>query len=244
MLTDWLLTAGHLPSSYNRVTALVCALRKAPFDIVLSDLSSDSIAASLLFKELHDQRGPRFALVFLSSLTSESLIAKVLRRGADGYITRPFGKRELLARLEAIARRNRSRMRQTRFIECAGLRVDCSGREVRRDGRTVPLSAKDFDLSQLFLDNVGRLLSRAQIQRVVWGSSVPLASRTLDTHVCRVRRLLGLTPQYGWRLSAIYGWGYRLDRATDDCSVRASLKVASAATSFQQDTAQPDPQHG
>ena len=244
MLSDWLFAAGHLPSSYNRVTALVCALRKDPFDVVLSDFSSDSIAANLLFKELHGQLGPQFALVFLSSLTSESSIARALRCGADGYITRPFGQRELLARLEAIARRNRLRMHQTRFIDCAGLRVDCFGREVWRDGRTIPLTAKDFDLSQLFLENIGRLLSRAQIQRAVWGVSVPLASRTLDTHVCRVRRRLGLTPQYGWRLTAIYGWGYRLDRATEDCNIRASLKAVSATASFQQDTAQPDPQHG
>ncbi|MEO8629760.1 MAG: helix-turn-helix domain-containing protein [Betaproteobacteria bacterium] len=63
-----------------------------------------------------------------------------------------------------------------------------------------------------FLRNVGRLLSRRQIQLAVWGSDAAVTSRTLDTHVSRFRKNLGLSPTRGWSLVAVYGYGYRLER--------------------------------
>jgi len=74
------------------------------------------------------------------------------------------------------------------------------------------LTAKDFDLSALFLRNIGRLLSRGHIRETVWSANQPVSSRTIDTHVSRVRNKLGLTREQGWRLVAVYGYGYRLER--------------------------------
>jgi DNA-binding response OmpR family regulator len=83
-------------------------------------------------------------------------------------------------------------------------------RTLLRCGRVVSLTSKDFDLSVFFLRNVGRLLSRQEIRESVWGSGADLTSRTLDTHVSRVRRRLALTADNGWCLAAVYGFGYRL----------------------------------
>jgi DNA-binding response OmpR family regulator len=82
---------------------------------------------------------------------------------------------------------------------------------VLRNGKQVDLTAKDFDLSVLFLRNVGRLLSRGHIRETVWGPNAVVTSRTLDTHVSRIRNKLGLTPEFGWRLAAVYRYGYRLE---------------------------------
>jgi len=81
-----------------------------------------------------------------------------------------------------------------------------------RDDEVLELTAKDFDLAVLFLRNVGRLLSRRHIRERVWGVSQELNSRTLDTHVSRVRSKLRLLPAHGWRLAAVYGHGYRLEQ--------------------------------
>jgi DNA-binding response OmpR family regulator len=99
-------------------------------------------------------------------------------------------------------------------IDLGPLRVDCQTRTACFDDRPVHLTAKDFDLSVLFLRNIGRLLSRGRIREAVWGSNVAIASRSLDTHVCRIRNRLRLTPRHGWRLGAVYGYGYCLRHGT------------------------------
>jgi len=76
----------------------------------------------------------------------------------------------------------------------------------------ITLSLKDFDLAVYFMRNVGRVLSRRKIVEEVWGSNVNLTSRTLDTHVSRVRTKLWLTQENNWHLGAVYGHGYRLER--------------------------------
>jgi DNA-binding response OmpR family regulator len=88
--------------------------------------------------------------------------------------------------------------------------VDRQTRSITRDNLPVELTSKDFDLAALLLSNVGQLLSRKYLHQAIWGRSVVLSSRTLDTHVSRVRTRLKLTPEYGWQLVAVYGYGYRL----------------------------------
>jgi len=108
--------------------------------------------------------------------------------------------------------------------------VDCTNRAITRDGRQLDLTSKDFDLALLFLANLGRLLSRSYISQTVWGTSCPVTSRTIDTHISRIRGKLGLVYESGWELKAVYRHGYRLEqvqppallspaRARNECSV-------------------------
>ena len=124
----------------------------------------------------------------------------------------PSAVSKLIARLEAIARRGKHRTEQPEVLEMDVYKVDCQTRTVTRRERPVELTAKDFDLSVLFLRNVGRLLSRGHIRESVWGPNAVVTSRTLDTHVSRIRNKLGLTPENGWRLAAVYRYGYRLEQ--------------------------------
>jgi DNA-binding winged helix-turn-helix (wHTH) protein len=117
---------------------------------------------------------------------------------------------ELVARLEAIARRGKHRIEGSAAIEAGGLHVDCGARSAWRDGCPVEMTAKDFELSVLFLRNIGRLLSRGYLLDTVWGPHAHGLSRTLATHVSRLRKKLGLTPEHGWRLLPVYTRGYRL----------------------------------
>jgi DNA-binding winged helix-turn-helix (wHTH) protein len=90
-----------------------------------------------------------------------------------------------------------------------------SARQLEVDGRPLVLTQKEFDLALTLFRNMGRVLSRQHLLEAIWGSNnsmeTALMSRTLDTHVSRVRTLLGLRADNGYRLSAIYGQGYRLD---------------------------------
>jgi DNA-binding response OmpR family regulator len=127
-------------------------------------------------------------------------------------MVKPVRRLELLARLEAITRRRDSESVQPEVIELGGLRLDCQTRTASRDDRPIHMTAKDFDLSVLILSNIGRLLSRQHIHDTVWGPGTMSSPRTLDTHICRVRRKLGLTPANGWQLTAVYRHGYLLQQ--------------------------------
>ena len=96
-------------------------------------------------------------------------------------------------------------------VDC--FQVEFTSRTITREGTVVDLTQKDFNLAVLFLRNLGRLLSRNYIREVVWGANGLVTSRTIDTHVSRIRTKLGLVPEHGWELKAVYAHGYRLERA-------------------------------
>ncbi|MEO8599609.1 MAG: helix-turn-helix domain-containing protein, partial [bacterium] len=91
------------------------------------------------------------------------------------------------------------------------------GFEIRRgqltlDGALIALTKKEFDLALLFFRNINRPLSRATILESVWSSNIEIPSRTIDTHVSRVRSKLHLRPENGFRLTPVYSYGYRLEQ--------------------------------
>jgi len=89
--------------------------------------------------------------------------------------------------------------------------IDSTSREVSVDGEQVKLTEKEFKFVQFFFRNVGRLFSRDHILSAVWGYDLGLNTRTVDTHMSRIRKKLHIDPDKGWRLSSIYHQGYRLE---------------------------------
>jgi DNA-binding response OmpR family regulator len=89
---------------------------------------------------------------------------------------------------------------------------------VLRAGQAVELTQKDFDLAVFLFRNVGNLVSRGHILESVWGRSPDLNTRTVDTHVSRLRAKLGLVPENGWRLTAVYQHGYRLETVSAEAA--------------------------
>lgn len=83
-------------------------------------------------------------------------------------------------------------------------------------GEQIELTDKEFDLSMFLFRNLGRLISRGHMLEAVWGRNPNLATRTVDTHISRVRSKLGLRPENGFRLTPTYNYGYRLERLVDD----------------------------
>jgi DNA-binding response OmpR family regulator len=157
--------------------------------------------------------------MFSTARVREEDVVRALHEGADGYVTKPVRRQELLARLESLAQRRREPQPQTGVIEIDVFRIDLEMRTILRNGVPLEVTAKDFDLSVLFLRNVGRLLSRGHLRETVWMLNHPVSSRTLDTHVSRVRSKLHFVPEHGWRLVAVYGYGYRLDRVDRSSSI-------------------------
>lgn len=208
----WLESAGHRCRLYERGDSLIAALLHESFDAVLINSDLPDIGALEILRLIRRGKQATVPVLLIAKEGREEDVVTALRQGADDCMVRPDRRLELLARLEAIARRNKRVYAEPDILEFGELRIDSHTRTVHRNGAPVKLTTKDFDLAVLFFRNIGRLLSRAYIREAVWGPRATLTSRTLDTHVSRIRVRLGLKSENGWELSAMYRHGYRLQQ--------------------------------
>ena len=208
--SQWLKIAGHRCHHFPDGAALNRVFDQVGFDALLLDWSLPDTLQVLRRIRASDRAS--LPVLLISGRCREEDVVTALRHGADDYLVKPARRFELVARLEAIARRGKHRVEGSAAIEAGALRLDCETRSVWRDGCPVEMTAKDFELSVLFLRNIGRLLSRGYLLDTVWGPRAHGLSRTLDTHVSRLRKKLWLTPEHHWRLMPVYKRGYRLDR--------------------------------
>jgi DNA-binding response OmpR family regulator len=241
LLSHWLRIAGHFPQPFEQGAALLRTLEHEVFDALLLDWNVPDVSGLDVLKQVRRQLGSGIPVLFATAREAEADIVAVLRAGADDYLVKPLRRMEFLARIEAVTRRSRAESARTQRLEVDAFRVDCQARTLVRDNQLLELTAKDFDLAVFFLRNVGRLLSRDHIRECVWGISEQLNSRTLDTHVSRIRSKLGLVPEQGWRLVAVYGHGYRLERLKE--AHRTFVSSASAHTDGVPDAEVPEYPH-
>jgi DNA-binding response OmpR family regulator len=204
LFAHWFRAAGHHCHHFERGGALIRALHRHSFDALLLDWSLPDVSGMEVLRHIRTSGRSCLPILVASAHGREEEMVIALRGGADDYMVKPVRRLELIARLEAVARRG-SPSQVPKLLELGAYRVDFQERAVR-------LTPKDFDLSVLFLRNVGRLLSRSHLRECVWGTKAPVSARTLDTHVSRIRSRLGFLPEHGWRLAAIYGHGYSLQR--------------------------------
>ncbi|MFF9853840.1 response regulator transcription factor [Streptomyces litmocidini] len=128
-----------------------------------------------------------------------------LQAGADDYLVKPYGFRELMARMEAVMRRaQRPQRPASKVISHGPLRVDACSREVTLGGRTIDLTRKEFDLLYLLASRPDTVIPRKRLMQEVWGDS--WSRRTVDTHVSSLRNKLGAS---GWIIT-VRGVGFRL----------------------------------
>ncbi|MEU9453552.1 response regulator transcription factor [Streptomyces sp. NPDC048277] len=112
-----------------------------------------------------------------------------LQAGADDYLVKPYGFRELMARMDAVMRRARPQSVTARVVSCGPLRIDAASREVSLHGEAVEVTRKEFDLLYLLAAHPGTVITRKRIMQQVWGGS--WSRRTVDTHVSSLRGKLG-----------------------------------------------------
>lgn len=170
------------------------------FDLVLLDVMLPEISGFELMEYLAPTGTP---VIFLTAKGALADRVRGLRLGADDYIVKPFEPMELIARVEAVLRRS-GRLGTVRVF---GLEVDPAGRIVKRDGRPVALTPREFDLFLLLVRNRGLALYRDVIYERVWGDIAEDDTRTLDLHIQRLRKKLGLQKE----IRTVYKIGYMLE---------------------------------
>jgi DNA-binding response OmpR family regulator len=204
--------AGHHVYVFNRGRALLGALRAENFDLLLLDWELPDLSGYEVLRRLRGQLDSQTPVLFLTHRDTEADVVQALEAGADDFLVKPPRERELLARVDAIGRRVREGFAGG-IIDSHSFRIDLDAREISRAGVVFELTRREFDVALLLFRNIGKVLSRGFIMDSVWGRGDSTTTRTVDMHVSRVRKTLGLSSAIGLRLVAIYGYGYRLERS-------------------------------
>lgn len=212
LMRRWIEAAGHSCSAFACGQAFLRELRRESYDLHVLDWELPGVSGTDVLAWIRANVTDPVPVLFVTARDTEHDIVAALNQGADDYMVKPVRRMELLARIGALGRRGKPNAEDVETALDAGtLRVDLRAREIYRGGEAVKLTRKDYELALFLLRNRGRLLSRGHILEIVWGRSAAINTRTVDTHVSRVRKKLGLVPEEGWRLSSIYQQGYRLE---------------------------------
>ncbi len=184
------------------------AVRRDNPDLILLDLMLPGIDGLELTRMLkRDPLTSRLPIVMLTARGEEVDRIVGLELGADDYISKPFSPREVVLRVKAVLRRFQQEESAAELIEVGGIELDISGHQLRVRGKEVPLTATEFRLLRLLLERSGRVQTRGQLLSDVWGYAEDIDSRTVDTHIRRLRRKLGPEAE---RIETVIGVGYRL----------------------------------
>jgi DNA-binding response OmpR family regulator len=210
-LADLLTGAGHSVVVSANGSAFLRLAKTETFDLILLDWNLPGLDGLAILRNLRTEVMSDVPVILLTLRTEATDVVAGLEAGADDYVSKPVDGRILVARIDAIMRR-RHGGRTNEAVQVFGDFVFDSTQEIVRRGETsMQLTAKEFQLAMMLFRNISRPLSRAYLLEAVWNRNPDVQTRTLDSHVARLRLKLGLRPQNGWRLSPIYSYGYRLE---------------------------------
>ncbi len=181
-------------------------------DVVILDLMLPQLDGLELLRIMREE-GFDMPVLILSARGDDVDKVRGFRTGADDYVTKPFSLAELLARVDALARRASApadRRRRNQIETFAGLQLSPATREVRYEGRVIELRPREFDLLLALVRRKGEAVSRRDLLREVWGYSDMVESRTIDSHLVEVRRRLQLAGVVGVQILTMRKVGYRL----------------------------------
>jgi two-component system phosphate regulon response regulator PhoB len=198
---------GFQVEVHSRGDAALEAVRRKPPDLIVLDLMLPGLDGLELTRALkRDTATARIPLVMLTARAEEVDRVVGLELGADDYVTKPFSPRELTLRIKAVLRRGEGGT-PAAVLEAGGIRLDPNAHEAQLEGAPLPLTATEFRLLKLLLERQGRVQTRASLLSEVWGYAQDVDSRTVDTHVRRLRRKLSGEAD---RIETVIGVGYRL----------------------------------
>jgi DNA-binding response OmpR family regulator len=173
-------------------------------DLVLLDLRLPDIDGLDVCRALRERSAVPIIIVTARGEESDRVVG--LELGADDYVVKPFGVRELIARIRAVARRTSSRPHDEGPLRVGALSVDIRARRARLEGRELELTPKEFDLLAALASDPGAAISRRRLLEEVWETSWYGSAKTIDVHVASLRRKLG---DPGW-IETVRGVGFRL----------------------------------
>ena len=180
------------------------------FDACIVDHQLPGVENRYLLRKIREKNRPVPVLV-LTTRGAEMEAAGAFDNGNNDFQVKPLQVNEFRARLTALCRRSAPSAQGGVIFAYDRFEFNLKTQEVKDASVPVTMTQKEFQLALLLMGNIGKALSRSDIREAVWGRNSEVPSRTLDTHVSRVRTKLGLRPAGGYLLSPLYSFGYRLE---------------------------------
>lgn len=190
---------GHTCYSAFNGKEAVLKMEQIEIDLVLLDIMLPELSGFDVFEQAR-----KLPTIFLTAKSGLSDRIKGLTMGADDYITKPFEMLELLARVEAVLRRT---IKQRNSFEMGSIRIDFDSHQVFRESQIVECTPKEYELLETLVTNRNIALSRERLLELVWGYDFEGDTRTVDVHIQKLRKKLGLEKS----IKTVYKLGYRLE---------------------------------
>ncbi|AOG22070.1 response regulator transcription factor [Acidovorax sp. RAC01] len=201
---------GHICHTHCSGAELMRELRRQTFDLLIIDWQLPDTTGPEVVRWVRQHVDAKIPVLFVTHRQEERDIVEGLGSGADDFMVKPVRIGELTARVAALLRRAYPE-NAAGILDFGRYRFVPETRSIEMDGKPVELKNREYDLALFLFQNMGRLLSRDHLREIVWGQAADVMSRSLDTHISRLRSLLDLRPANGYIVTAVYGVGYRFE---------------------------------
>ncbi|TAN06177.1 MAG: response regulator transcription factor [Rhodanobacteraceae bacterium] len=212
LLRLWLEHAGYGCAWFRTASDFRRRLGNEAVDLVLLDRSLPDAKGLDVLAWIRQSANARLPVIFLTASGDESDIVEGLAAGADDYVVKPPKQGELLARVAAVLRRRGGDSDGSEALELPPYRIDAQRRVISVNDQPVELTQREYELACYLFRRQGRIVSRDALLENVWNLAGGVSTRTVDTHISRLRKKLGLSGENGWRLTAVYQHGYRIEQ--------------------------------
>jgi DNA-binding response OmpR family regulator len=216
LIQAWLEDANHKCKVFTSGKELTMALVKESYDLLILDWMVPDMDGMEVLGWVRENIEWKIPVLFVTQRDAEEDVVSALTGGADDYMAKPIKRAEMLARIESISRRSQANPVDEDILQYPPYTLQRSARIIKLHNQVIEVTQKEFELTLFLFKNAGRVLSRGYILETVWGRSAEVNTRTVDTHVSRLRRKLSLYKENGWQLSSIYQHGYRLEKTDMD----------------------------
>jgi len=194
------------------------ATRLPGYDLIVLDAKLPDRSGFQVLRQARTE-GVQTPVLMLTGLGDHEHKMRGFHLGADDYLTKPFATEELLARIEALLRREAQAHEEGGTFHVGGLEINLDSHTVQRDGSDVSLTDLEHSLLEYLLRRRGRTATREQILRDVWDLPAEVETRTIDRHVNALRDVMDGTDEKSWAIQSVYGIGYKLigaERSTEE----------------------------
>lgn len=214
LLKAWLSESDMKVSWFETGAAFRAAVRQQHFDLFILDWMLPDASGLDILENLRT-RNFSVPVLFLTVRDDEEDIVRALQAGADDYIVKPARKAIFRARVNN-ALRHYGHDQSKPILDFPPFQINLEARSLYRDGEEIALTRREYELAVYFFRHIDHLMPRDKLLEDVWGISAQINTRTIDTHISRLRSKLGLNESNGWRLVSVYQYGYRLERVETD----------------------------
>jgi DNA-binding response OmpR family regulator len=194
-------------AAYDGEEGYTLALEEQP-DLVLLDLMLPKRSGYDVCRSLK-QEMPQLPIVMLTARSQEADVVLGLDLGADDYVTKPFSVLELMARIKSVLRRTRTAATISDKYQFGDLEIDFRKYESRRNGKLLDLSPREYEILKFFIEKQGEIISREDLLNAVWGYESYPNTRTVDTHIAKLRQKIEDRPDDPKHIITIHGIGYK-----------------------------------